>query len=99
MGRSDDGRVAGYLEGPKVVSMSHLVKDKTKLIKEARAFAGQKGHILGEFSISRIVTGYPPTSFRGVLSAECENCGDKVGIDPVHGAIFGDALENDCKGR
>jgi hypothetical protein len=86
------------LEGPKVFTMPHLAKNKSKLIREARALAKQKGHILGEFTIGRIVTGYPPTSFRGALTAECENCGAKVGIDPEHGAIFGEAFANDCGG-
>jgi|GEM_PF-5425284 len=88
--------MAKFLEGPKVITMSRSGKDRAKTIREARAFAARKGHTLGEFTISRIVTGYPPTTFRGALTAKCLTCGDKVGIDPVHGAIFGEALENDC---
>lgn len=88
--------MAGFLEGPKVITMSQAGKNRAKIIREARACAAQRGHTLGEFAISRIVTGYPPTTFRGALTAKCLICGDKVGIDPVHGAIFGDALEHDC---
>ena len=91
--------MAGFLKGPKVITMSQIGNNRAKLIREARAFAAQKGHTLGGFTISRIVTGYPPTSFRGALSAQCQHCGDKVGIDPEHGAIFGDALEHDCPGE
>ncbi len=89
--------MAAYLEGPKVVTMPHLAKDKAKLIREARALSAQKGHILGEFTIGRIVTGYPPTSFRGALTARCDRCGAELGIDPEHGAIFGEALERECQ--
>jgi len=96
LGSLFEGKMAGLLEGPKVITMSQSGKDRAKIIKEARGFAAQRGHTLGEFTISRIVTGYPPTSFRGALVSRCLTCGDKVGIDPVHGAIFGDALENDC---
>ena len=88
--------MAGLLEGPPVITMVQLGKKRAKLIREARAFAAQKGHILGEFTISRIITGYPPTSFRGALTAKCEKCEAKVGIDPIHGAIFGDVLEIHC---
>ena len=88
--------MAGFLKGPKVITMSQGGKNRAKLIREARAFAAQKGHTLGDFTISRIVTGYPPTTFRGALTAKCLTCGDKVAIDPEHGAIFGEALENDC---
>jgi hypothetical protein len=85
------------LEGPRVFTMSHLEKNKPKLIREARALAQQRGHILGEFSLSRIVTGYPPATYRAALSATCKKCGAQVGIDPEHGAIFGEAFEDDCK--
>ncbi len=88
---------AKLLEGPKVYTMPHLAKNKSKLIREARALAKQKGHILGEFSLSRIVTGYPPVTYRAALSATCEKCGAQVGIDPEHGAIFGEAFADDCK--
>lgn len=88
--------MTGYLEGPKVYSMSHLAKDKSKLIREARSLAAQKKHILGEFAISRIVIGYPPSASRGALRAKCQKCGAEVGIDPEHGAVFGEALEDDC---
>jgi hypothetical protein len=89
--------MAAYLIGPKVFNLSHLAKDKSKLIREARALSAQKGHILGEFTIGRIVTGYPPSASRGALTAKCEKCGAELGIDPEHGAIFGEALERDCK--
>lgn len=85
-----------YLEGPKVYTMSHLAKDKSKLIREARSLATHKNHILGEFAISRIVTGYPPSASRGALRAKCRKCGAEVGIDPEHGAVFGEAIEDDC---
>ena len=78
--------------------MSNLEKNKTKLLREARALAAQKGHILGEFALSRIVTGYPPVTYRAALSATCEKCGANAGIDPEHGAIFGEAFEDDCGG-
>ena len=84
------------LEGPKVFTVSHPAKDKSKLIREARSLAAHKGHILGEFSLSRIVVGYPPATYRVALSATCEKCGAEIGIDPEHGAIFGEAFENDC---
>jgi len=88
--------MAKFLEGPKVITMSQTGKNRAKTIREARAFAARKGHTLGDFTISRIVTGYPPTTLRGALTAKCLTCGDKVAIDPEHGAIFGEALENDC---
>jgi two-component system, NarL family, response regulator NreC len=59
----------------------------TKRIKEARNLAAYKGHTLGEFSIN-------PAS----LLATCEKCGAHVNINPKNGAIFGEAIENDCKG-
>jgi hypothetical protein len=88
--------MTGYLEGPKVYTMSHLAKNKSKLIWEARSLAAQKNHILGEFAISRIVIGYPPSASRGALKAKCRKCGAEVGIDPEHGAVFGEAIEDDC---
>lgn len=85
-----------YLDGPKVHSMPHLATDKLKLIREARSLAAQKKHVLGEFAISRIITGYPPSASRGALKAKCRKCGAEVEIDPQHGAVFGEALEDDC---
>ncbi|MDI6852773.1 MAG: hypothetical protein QME75_04100 [Deltaproteobacteria bacterium] len=85
-----------YLEGPKVYTMSHLAKDKSKLIREARSLAAQKNHLLGQFAISRIVTGYPPSTSRGALRAKCRKCGAEVGIDPEHGAVFGEGVEDEC---
>ena len=70
-----------------------------KLIREARGLAANKGHELGEFALTRIVTGHPNTASRGALTADCEKCGAEVGIDPEIGAIFGEALQNHCKGR
>lgn len=69
-----------------------------KLIREARGLAANKGHKLGEFVLTRIVTGDPPTASRGALTAECEKCGAKVGIDPEIGVILGEALQDTCTG-
>ncbi|MBW1991662.1 MAG: hypothetical protein JRI59_06035 [Deltaproteobacteria bacterium] len=90
--------MAAYLEGPKVIDLSHLAQDKPRLIREARALSARKGHFLGEFTIGRIVTGYPPSASRAALTATCRKCGRELVIDPQHGAIFGSAVEKDCLG-
>ena len=95
----DRPKLLKLLEGPKVLTRSHLAKDKAKLIREARSLAMQRGHNLGEFTICRIVTGYPPVTSRGALSAACKKCKAQVSIDPEYGAIFGEAIENDCQWR
>jgi hypothetical protein len=75
----------------------------TRLIKEARARAGLRGHALEEFRLTRIETGHPPVAFRGAMTAICENCGAYVGIDPSPppgvSEIWGEALEMDCPGH
>jgi hypothetical protein len=71
-----------------------------KLIREARALVGLKGHVLREFILTRIDTGHQPVASRGAMTAICEKCGAYVGIDPAPptgiSKIWGNALEREC---
>ena len=77
--------------------------DYSKLIRQARNLAEQKGHRIGEFLVTRIETGYPKIASKGCMVGICEYCGASAAVDtsppPGGPEIFGEALERDCPGE
>ena len=75
----------------------------SKLIKEARNLSASRGHRLGKFMLTKIVTGNPPIATRGCMIAICEYCGAYAAVDsnspPGVSEISGEALKNDCPGK
>jgi hypothetical protein len=85
------------------LSQEQGMTDNSKLIRQARDLAKQRGHKIGEFLAARMETGYPPIALRGCMVGICEYCGATAAVasspSPGSPEIFGEALEKDCPGE
>ena len=75
----------------------------SRLIRQARNLAKQRGHKIGEFLVTRIENGSPAMASRECMVGICEYCGATAAVDsappPGGAAIWGEALERDCPGE